>query len=87
MYIDSSTSNSITYKYIVVDYDNALVKEEDKYLIHYTVGEDSTEEYTTEISNTASMETFTLSNLTNETIYNIYYNKANMAEKYGKRSC
>lgn len=24
MYIDSSTSNSITYKYIVVDYDNAL---------------------------------------------------------------
>lgn len=82
MYIDSSTSNSITYKYIVVDYDNALVKEEDKYLIHYTVGEDSTEEYTTEISNTASMETFTLSNLTNETIYNIYYNKAlNKKEK------
>lgn len=82
MYIDSSTSNSITYKYIVVDYDNALVKEEDKYLIHYTVGEDSTEEYITEISNTASMETFTLSNLTNETIYNIYYNKAlNKKEK------
>lgn len=82
MYIDSSTSNSITYKYIVVDYDNALVREEDKYLIHYTVGEDSTEEYTTEISNTANMETFTLSNLTNETIYNIYYNKAlNKKEK------
>ena len=59
-----------------------MVKEEDKYLIHYTVGEDSTEEYTTEISNTASMETFTLSNLTNETIYNIYYNKAlNKKEK------
>ena len=82
MYIDSSTSNSITYKYIVVDYDNALVREEDKYLIHYTVGEDSTEEYTTEISNTANMGTFTLSNLTNETIYNIYYNKAlNKKEK------
>lgn len=76
MYIDSSTSNSITYKYIVVDYDNALVKEEDKYLIHYTVGEDSTEEYTTEISNTASMETFTISNLINNTIYNLSYKKA-----------
>ena len=75
MYIDSSTSNTITYKYIVVDYDNALVKEDDKYLIHYTVG-DSEEEYTTEISNTASMESFTLSNLTNSTIYNLYYNKA-----------
>ena len=82
MYIDSSTSDSITYKYIVVDYDNALVKEEEKYLIHYTVGEDSTEEYTTEISNTASMEKFTLSNLTNDSIYNIYYNKAlNKKEK------
>ena len=82
MYIDSSTSNSITYKYIVVDYDNALVKEEGKYLIHYTVGEDSTEEYTTEISNTASMETFALSNLASDTIYNLYYNKAlNKKEK------
>ena len=30
MYVDSSTSNSITYKYTVIDYDNALVKEEDK---------------------------------------------------------
>lgn len=75
MYIDSSTSNSITYKYIVVDYDNALVKEEDKYLIHYTVGE-STEEYTTEISNAANMETFTLSNLTSDTNYSLYWNKA-----------
>lgn len=75
MYIDNSTSNSITYKYTVVDYDNALVKEDGKYLIHYTVG-DSTEEYTTEISNTASMETFTLSNLANDTIYTLYYNKA-----------
>lgn len=75
MYVDTSTKDSITYKYTVVDYDNALVREDDKYLIHYTVG-DSTEEYTTEISNTAEMETFTLSNLTNSTIYNLYYNKA-----------
>lgn len=75
MYVDSSTSDSITYKYTVVDYDNALVKEEDKYLIHYTVGE-SEEEYTTEISNTASMETFTISNLINNTIYNLSYKKA-----------
>lgn len=75
MYVDSSTSDSITYKYTVIDYDNALVKEEDKYLIHYTVGE-SEEEYTTEISNTASMETFTISNLINNTIYNLSYKKA-----------
>lgn len=75
MYVDSSTSDSITYKYTVVDYDNALVKEEDKYLIHYTVGENE-EEYTTEISNTASMETFTISNLINNTIYNLSYKKA-----------
>ena len=75
MYVDSSTSDSITYKYTVVDYDNALVKEEDKYLIYYTVGE-SEEEYTTEISNTASMETFTISNLINNTIYNLSYKKA-----------
>lgn len=74
MYVDSSTSNSITYKYTVIDYDNALVKEEDKYLIYYTVGE-SEEEYTTEISNTASMETFTISNLINNTIYNLSYKK------------
>ena len=52
-----------------------LVKEEDKYLIYYTVGE-SEEEYTTEISNTASMETFTISNLINNTIYNLSYKKA-----------
>lgn len=75
MYVDSSTSNSITYKYTVIDYDNALVKEEDKYLIYYTVGENE-EEYTTEISNTASMETFTISNLINNTIYNLSYKKA-----------
>lgn len=75
MYVDSSTSNSITYKYTVIDYDNALVKEEDKYLIYYTVGE-SEEEYTTEISNNASMETFTISNLINNTIYNLSYKKA-----------
>ncbi len=75
MYIDSSTKNSVTYKYIIVDYDNALVKEENKYLIHYTVG-DTSEEYQTEISNTASMENFTLSNLTNNTTYSLYYKKA-----------
>lgn len=75
MYVDNSTKDTITYKYSVVDYDNALVKEEDKYLIHYTIGE-SEEEYTTEIINTASMEEFTLENLTNSTIYNLYYNKA-----------
>lgn len=75
MYIDSTTETTLTYKYNITDIDNALVKENNKYYIHYTIGD--SEEYTAEISNTATSEsTFTIENLTNDVVYTMSYYKA-----------
>ncbi len=69
-YVDSSTSDTVTYKYQLLDYDNALYKEEDKYYFHYSVdGED----YLAQIDKSDSFETFTLNNLSNGSIYGISY--------------
>lgn len=84
LYIDNSSNSSITYKYKVIDYDNALYKEEDKYYIYYNY-DVSTEDSKVEISKDSSIEEFTLSNLTNGSIYNInYYSAGNKKLKPAK---
>ena len=81
MYIDNSTDNSITYKYKITDYDNALYKDEetDKYYLYYKVN-DSENDYTSEIEKSTDMKLFTLSNLTSSSIYNISYYRASNKE-------
>ena len=81
MYIDNSTDNSITYKYIITDYDNALYKDEetDKYYLYYKVN-DSENDYTSEIEKSTDMKLFTLSNLTSSSIYNLSYYRASNKE-------
>lgn len=76
LYIDDSTADTVTYKYQVYDYDNALYKdEEDKYYIYYTVS-GSEEEYTTEFIKDDSINSFTLSNLSNSVVYTMGYYSA-----------
>ena len=67
----SSTEDSITYSFRMQDFDKTLYKEadEDKYYINYRVG---TEEYKVEFENNTDTE-FTISGLTNNTRYDIYY--------------
>ena len=43
MFIDSSTANSITYKYTVKDPDNALYKYDDNKFYYYLLNDDTTE--------------------------------------------
>lgn len=73
-YIDNSTDSSVTYKYQVFDYDNALCKEDDKYYIYYSVND--SEDYKTEYVKDGSSDVFTLSNLVNQSIYGISYYSA-----------
>jgi len=79
MYIDNSTDNSITYKYIILDEDNALYKdyEDDKYYLYYTI-DGSEEEYRSEIVKSDEYNEVTLSGLSNSSIYNISYNRASI---------
>lgn len=74
MYVSNSTKNTITYKYSVVDIDNALVKntEQDKYLLYYSINE---EEYNTPIEITNEFKEVTLNNLNNSDIYTISYER------------
>lgn len=74
LYIDNSTESSVTYKYRIYDYDNALYKEDGKYYIYYSIN--GGEEYSTEIVIDGSDDTFTLFNLINSSIYNIGYYRA-----------
>lgn len=75
LYIDNSTNDSVTYKYQVSDYDNALYLEEDKYYMYYTIN-DNADVYRTEFVNDGSNDLFTLSNLSNGSVYNIGYYSA-----------
>lgn len=77
MYVDSSTNNSITYKYIITDYDNALYKDKDldKYLIYYKIN-NGENDFTSEIEKSTDMKTFTLSNLSKSAIYSLSYYRA-----------
>ena len=79
-YINNSTDTSITYKYQVSDYDNALYMEEDKYYIYYSI-DGIDEEYKTEIVKDGSKDLFTLSNLSNENVYSIGFYNANVKDK------
>lgn len=75
LYIDNSTKDSVTYRYQVYDYDNALYQEEGKYYIYYSINGNE-EIYTTEYVKDGSNKFFTLSNLSNGVIYNIEYYSA-----------
>lgn len=72
LYIDNSSETSVTYRYKVYDYDNALYAEDGKYYIYYTVN-DGEEKYSTEFVKDGLGDTFTLSNLVNSSIYSISY--------------
>ncbi len=80
MYIDNSTDNSITYKYKITDYDNALYKErnDDSYYLYYTVGED---EYKVPITKESDYTDVTISNLIKASVYNIDYYRANVKKE------
>ena len=80
LYIDNSTDNSITYKYRIVDYDNALYGDyEDleniKYYFYYNVN-GGEEEYKSEIVKQEEYSDVIISNLSNSDIYNISYYRA-----------
>lgn len=77
MYIDNSTASSITYKYKIIDYDNALYKdsEENKYYFYYKVN-DSEEVYKSEVYKEEGYSEVTLDHLTNSSIYSISYDRA-----------
>ena len=79
MYVDKSTKNDITYKYIIKDIDNALYKEDGKYYLYSSLNnqEDTSIEEKIEIENTSDIKTFTISNLSNNSVYNISYMRAN----------
>ena len=76
LYIDNSTENTVTYKYKVYDYDNALYMDEDgKYYIYYTINGNE-DIYKTAFVKDGSNDTFSLSNLVNNNIYKISYYRA-----------
>ena len=77
MYIDNSTDNSITYKYKIFDYDNALYKDsvDDKYYFYYKV-DDGEEIYKSEIMKQDDYGDVTIHNLSNSSLYSIIYYRA-----------
>ena len=82
LFIDSSTKDTITYKYKITDYDNALLKSGGGYSLFYTIGEDKTE-YEVNIDKLDDYASFALSNLKNEDIYSIMYLKAVVKDSEG----
>ena len=75
LYIDNSSDNSITYKYKVYDYDNALYMEEEKYYLYYSYG-DLEEPLKVEYVKDDSLDTFTMTGMNNASIYDISYYRA-----------
>lgn len=77
LYIDNSTSNSITYKYLITDIDNALEKDEEsgKYLLYYDIEDNS---YSSVIEVADTFKDVTLSNLNSSDIYSISYSRRNL---------
>ena len=78
MYIAKSTANSITYRYLIKDPDNALYKEKTatNYGLYYIINDG--EEKTVDITKTdAQLTTFagdaTISGLSNNDVYQLYY--------------
>jgi len=72
-YIINSTDNSITYSYKVNDIDNAIYQEDGSYNFYSEVNEDSQTIVMVKDNNYNEM---TISNLTNNDIYNLYYKRA-----------
>lgn len=81
MYVENSDASTITYKYLIVDYDNALCKNKDtdKYYFTYKI-DDYEEERLVEVEKSNEMKTFTLDNLANESLYTISYKRASSKE-------
>lgn len=75
LYIDNSDNSSLTYKYKIFDYDNALCKEDELYYMHYTIG-DLEEDKKVEISKSDNIQEFKLSGLSNGSVYGISYYRA-----------
>lgn len=73
LYIDNSTNSSLTYKYLVVDYDNALCLDEGKYYFYYKVGE---EEYKSIITKSNEYQNVEFSNLVKDGLYSLSYYRA-----------
>lgn len=74
LYIQKSDKSSITYRYKVFDYDNALYMEDDKYYMHYQI--DEGEDNSVEIFKTDDIREFILGGLDNGSIYDISYYRA-----------
>ena len=79
MYVDNSTSDSITYKYSVTDIDNALVKDNDsdKYLLYYSINDNV---FSSVIEKTDEFKDVTFGNLSASDIYTISYSRANLKD-------
>lgn len=77
MYIDNSTSNSVTYKYQITDYDNTLYKDKDEenYYLYYTIDGDDNE-YQSIIKKEGNYNTVEISNLVGSSIYSLNYYRA-----------
>lgn len=75
LYIDNSDKNSITYKYKITDYDNALYYDEDNYYFYYKVN-DSEEEYKSPIEKSDDYLNVKLPNLEKDSIYSLSYSRA-----------
>lgn len=83
LYIDNSSKDSITYKYKISDYDNALLKSGENYELIYMIGEEDKTEHIVPITSSDDYSTFTLTNLKNSDIYNIMYQKVSVKDKGG----
>lgn len=76
MYIARSTSDSITYNYAISDYDKALYKEYGSYAYYYRILGGSENKITLGENEDALKGEFTISSLSKNTYYELYYKKA-----------
>lgn len=75
LYIDNSTENTLTYKYKIIDYDNAIYKRDESYKMYYKIKDDSND-YSVEIDKDNNLNTFTIENLANSSVYTLDYYRA-----------
>lgn len=75
-YIDNSKANSISYKYVVTDYDEALYSEDGKFYINYNVNGSEEVFEPIEYYKDGTDNVFTLIGLNNGNIYNFGYSYA-----------
>ena len=75
LYASNSNKDSITYKYKINDYDNALYYDEDNYYFYYKIN-DEEEEYKIPIEKSTEYLEVTIPNLENKVIYSLSYLRA-----------